>query len=74
MQRELGSLRIVHKENDPLSKLIDRLLRVVTLGGMSAYVSTYTTVLGRTIYVPEGWNRRSDVERYRLSNIGTKKR
>lgn len=64
MQRELGSLRIVHKENDPLSKLIDRLLRLVTLGGMSAYVSTYTTVLGRTIYVPEGWDRRSDVERY----------
>ena len=64
MQREIGALRIVHKENDRFSKLIDTLLRVVTLGQMSTYVTQYTTVMGHTIYVPAGWDQRSDTERY----------
>ncbi len=64
MQRELGALRIVHKENDRLSRLLDVLLRTVTLGQMSTYVTQYTTVMGRTIYVPAGWDAKSDAERY----------
>lgn len=64
MQREIGALRIVHKENDAFSKLIDTLLRVVTLGQMRTYVSQYTTVMGHTIYVPAGWDARPDTERY----------
>jgi hypothetical protein len=64
MQREIGALRIVHKENDAFSKLVDGLLRVVTFGQMSTYVSQYTTVMGKTIYVPAGWDERPDTERY----------
>lgn len=64
MQREIGALRIVHKENDRFSKLIDTLLRVVTFGQMSTYVTQYTTVMGKTIYVPAGWDARPDTERY----------
>ncbi len=64
MQREIGALRIVHKENDALSKLVDLFLRVVTFGQMSTYLTQYTTVMGHTIYVPTAWEGRSDTERY----------
>ena len=64
MQREIGALRIVHKENDRFSQFLGSLLRVVTLGQMSTYVTQYTTVLGHTMYVPKGWDQRSDTERY----------
>lgn len=64
MQREIGALRIVHKENDAFSRLVGNFLRVVTFGQMSTYVTDYTTVMGRTIYVPKGWDQKSDNERY----------
>jgi hypothetical protein len=62
--REVPGLCVVHKEHDALSRLVDRALRIVTLGGMREYMTRYTTVLGRTIYVPIGWDTRSDAERY----------
>lgn len=64
LQREIGALRIVYKERDGFSKLVDGLLRVVTLGQMSTYLTQYTTVMGKTIFVPQGWDRKSDTERY----------
>lgn len=64
MQAEFPGLRIVNKEHDRLSHLIDRLLRIVTLGGQKAYLDRYTTVIAKTIYVPIDWERRSVEERY----------
>lgn len=64
MQREIGTIRVVHKETHALSRFLGALLRVVTFGGMSTYVTQYTTVLGHTIYLPKGWDQRSDTERY----------
>jgi len=61
---EHPGLRVVSKDGDPLSRAIDRALRVLTFGGQRQYLTAYTTVLGRTIYVPIGWERRSVEERY----------
>lgn len=64
LQREFPGLRIVPKSEDRLSRLIDRLLRVATLGGQAQYLTHYTTVMGRTIYTPTSWEARGDAERY----------
>lgn len=64
LRAEFPGLRIVKKQDHPWSQRIDKLLRGLTLGGQSAYVSTYTTVLGRTIYLPTSWDTRSDESRY----------
>lgn len=61
---EFPKLRIVDKPDHGPSRLIDGFLRVVTLGGQSAYIDKYTTVLGQSIYVPAGWAERSDESRY----------
>lgn len=64
LRAEFPELRILHKQDHAWSQRIDKVLRVLTLGGQSAYVSTYTTVLGRTIYLPVSWDTRSDESRY----------
>lgn len=64
MREEFPTLRVVSKEGDRFSELIDLLLKAITLGGQSRYLDRYTTVIGKTIYVPIGWDRRSPEERY----------
>src|SRR5262249_40358288 len=64
MQREFPGLRVVPKDGSSLQRLIDLGLRIVTLGAMSTYLTHYTTVIGRTIWVPRGWEKRADDERY----------
>lgn len=63
LRRELPGVRVVAKATDPFSRAIDRALRVITLGGQSAYMTRYTTVIGRTIYLPTRWEAMSDVDR-----------
>ena len=61
LEGEFPRLRLVDKDGDGLSRLIDGALRIVTLGGQSAYRSAYVTTLGATIYLPTGfWDRDDD--------------
>ncbi len=64
LQAEFPGLRMVAKEHDRLSKVVALLLRLGTLNGQKTYLSQYTTVLGKTIYVPTQWNERSADDRY----------
>ena len=61
---EHPTLRVVPKETSRLQTVIDAALRVVTFGSMSTYLTHYTTVIGKTICVPLGWESRYDDERY----------
>lgn len=63
IQKEFPRFRIVRKQGDPLSVCIDRLLRIVTLGGQCAYLTDYHTVLGYRLYVPTAWDTLSDLDR-----------
>jgi hypothetical protein len=64
LRRRFPSLRILEKDHSALCRLIDGILRVVTFGGQSAFMTNYVTTLRRTIYVPPNWSSRSDVEKY----------
>lgn len=64
LRREFPALRVVRKEDDALSRAIDAALRLVTLGGQSAYLTRYVTTLGQTLYVPSDWDARDDAARY----------
>ena len=60
---EFPSFRIVSKDQSRFSRLIDVLLRLVTLGGQNQYLTHYHTVIGNTLYVPLSWGSASDVDR-----------
>ena len=64
LQRQFPKLRVVYKDRDAFSRLLDLLLRVVTAGAQSAYMTSYVTTIGSTIYVPADWDARPDLERY----------
>ena len=64
LRREFPGLRLVPKKDVWHQRWAGALLRIATLGRMSSYMSHYTTVLLRTIYVPTGWETKSDDEKY----------
>jgi hypothetical protein len=58
--------RLVPKTGDRLSRLIDRCLRLCTLGLQNRYLTEYHTVLGNTLYLAPAWNEMDDRARYVL--------
>lgn len=60
---EFPEFRIVRKKHDRFSRLLDVLLRVVTLNRMHTFMTHYHTVIGDTLYVPESWDRMSAVDK-----------
>lgn len=66
MHAEFPGFRIIPKAESRFQKLIHRALLVVTFGQMRDYLSSYHTTLGEKIYVCEGWDEKSEVDRYIL--------
>jgi hypothetical protein len=63
LRAEFPGLRLVDKQGDLLSRVLDVALRVVTLGGQAGYLDRYVTTLGRTIYLPAGFAARDERDR-----------
>lgn len=63
LKAEFPAFRIVEKQGSSLSQAIDVALRIVTLGGQREYLTRYHTVIGDTLYVPQGWHAMGDLER-----------
>jgi hypothetical protein len=63
IRAEFPGFRIVKKRESALSGLIDVLLKIVTLGGQREYMTRYHTVIADTLYVPDGWQGASDIDR-----------
>jgi hypothetical protein len=60
---EFPHFRIVPKRGHLGSEIIDRALKLITLGGQHRYLSHYHTVIGWTLYVPPTWDSMSDLDR-----------
>ncbi len=60
---EFAGFRVVRKRDSPLSIAIDRALYVLTLGRQRAYLTHYHTVIGRTLYLPDSWDRTPEIAR-----------
>jgi hypothetical protein len=66
IRREFPTFEIRAKRGSTFQRAIGIALAVVTLGGQRAYVTRYHTVLFGRLYVPDAWDRMSDVDRYVL--------
>jgi hypothetical protein len=60
---EFPGFRLVAKRESPLSLVLDRLLRLVTLGAQSEFLTHYHTVLGNRLYTPDSWVTAAEVDR-----------
>ena len=63
---EFPKFAIRKKSESSLQRAIDVALRVLTVGQMRTYLSHYHTVLFGVLWVPEAWDRMSDLDRYVL--------
>jgi hypothetical protein len=63
LKREFPRFRIVKKRDSTLSRVIDVVLRVLTLGAQREFMTRYHTVLWDTLYVPDQWDTTPDVAR-----------
>ncbi|MCA9616278.1 MAG: hypothetical protein R3B99_13930 [Polyangiales bacterium] len=57
-------LRVVHKEDDAFSRLLHRVVTVVTFGAQRRFLDRYVTTIGATIYLPRGFEERDPRARY----------
>lgn len=64
IRKEFPDFRVVKKSESRFQRLIDRVLRVVTLGGQSSYLTHYQTTIGQTVYVTDDWDALPDEQRY----------
>ena len=64
LQTEFPRLRLLNKTASRWSRCLDVLVRIATLGRQRAYMTRYVTTIGRTIYLPDGFDRRSDADSY----------
>jgi hypothetical protein len=64
LAREHGRLVVIEKGRSGLCRWIDRALKVVTFGKQNRFLTSYTTTLGRRIYVPDDWERYHPLDRY----------
>jgi len=63
IQDEFHGFRIVYKRDSRFSKLLDVLLRLVTLGGQNRFMTEYHTVIGDTLFVPSTWDAMTETDR-----------
>jgi hypothetical protein len=63
LEAEFPGFRIVSKQGSQLSHAIHFLLLVCTLGGQRRYLTDFHTVIGRTLYVAESWQKLAEVDR-----------
>ncbi|GAB4565262.1 MAG: hypothetical protein Tsb0020_16020 [Haliangiales bacterium] len=64
IRADIPGFRVVYKDESRLQRMIHLGLVVLTAGGMRAYLSSYQTTIGKTVYVTRDWDRRSADERY----------
>src|SRR6185312_4590281 len=64
LEREIPGFRVVRKDRSRLHRAIDVALRIVTLGKMRDYLSSYQTTIGKTVYVTSDWDSIDPLQRY----------
>lgn len=63
IQQEFPKFRVISKRGNPLSRLIDRALRILTFNHQKYYLTHYYTVIFHTLYTPDGWEQSDDIDR-----------
>src|SRR5262249_38110827 len=64
IEAEFPGFRLVKKDASASQRVIAALLRIVTLGAQSRYLTSYQTTIGRTVYVTPDWDRIPALQRY----------
>ncbi len=62
-EKEFPLFEIRPKQGSWLMKAADLGLKIITLGAMGTFMTDFLTTVGETVYVPAGWDDRSDARK-----------
>jgi len=60
---EFPAFKIVNKSSSAFMKLINFVLLCVSFGQLKGFMTTFTTTIGYTVYVPTDWDTRPEASR-----------
>lgn len=63
IRAEFPKFKVVRKDQSRLMAAVDLALRIVTLGKMASFMTSFVTTIGQTVYVPSDWASTSEVSR-----------
>jgi len=63
IQAEFPGFRIVAKQGSAFSRALHVLIALCTLGAQRRYLTDFHTVIGRTLYVADSWQKLPEVDR-----------
>ena len=63
VQAEFPAFSVVSKQKSNFMKAINVALKIITFGKMKTFMTTFTTTIGPTMYVPETWLTRFPSDR-----------
>ena len=63
VRNEFPDTKLVKKADSTFMKVLNVLLRIITLNQQKSFMTTYTTTVGNTIYTPASWETRSESSR-----------
>lgn len=55
---EFPDFEIIEKKDSILMKVLDVLLKIITLGEMNEFMTAFLTQMGNKLFVPPGWSKR----------------
>ena len=63
LKEEFPKFKIRLKSSSMLMKVLNVLLKIITLGQMKTFMTQFTTVVSYTMYVTDSWSSRSEISR-----------
>lgn len=64
LRQEFPSFKILFKRSSRLMRMVEMFLRIMSFGQIKTFFTEYTTTIGTTVYVPDGWHKLSEIHRY----------
>lgn len=61
---DFPDFEVIKKSDSTLMKAINIALRIITFNQMKTFMTSFTTTLGNTVYVPESWDIRDITSRW----------
>lgn len=62
IRAEFPDFKVAEKGSSWMMKAINVFLMAITFGQMKAFMTSFITTIGTTVYVPDGWEQHSSVE------------
>jgi hypothetical protein len=63
IQSEFPGFKIVKKSESALMRKIDKLLKALSFGKMTNFMTAFVTTIGHTVYVSDNWDEGSDLSK-----------